>query len=236
VLTVGLLDVHKIVSADNWTATLVARLQVVTNHCNLNLSLNGIIIYKSEFNFGKHPKNLFFFADVTFHPAPTHECTNLVSIIALQYPLHREMARLALREKSQKPTGNFRKGSLPTPTWSNHTRMTSNTRNVLGVARLIWCCALTKNQTRYRTDTGRVRDHRARGQPTLPPSSHTRRARQAHAFHRPSHGQDGIRTRWSKRLLTLAKLSSHKERRVCRWKSHTYGITSRKPNGGGGLG
>ncbi len=62
-LTVGLLDVHKIVSADNWTATLVARLQVVINHCNLNLSLNGIIIYKSEFNFGKHPKNLFFFAD-----------------------------------------------------------------------------------------------------------------------------------------------------------------------------
>ena len=47
-----------------------------------------------------------------------------------------------------------------------------------------------------------------------PQSSHTRRARQAHCYHRRS--QDCIRTQRSKRLLALAKLSSHKEGYVCR--------------------
>jgi len=67
---------------------------------------------------------------------------------------------------------------------------------------------------RYRTDTGRVRDITAPVDKLPLRSRPTQGTQDERTLSRPS--QDGIRTRRSKPLLTLAKLSPHKGRYVCR--------------------
>src|SRR6266702_681419 len=114
-------------------------------------------------------------------------------------------------------------------------------RNILpmGVARVIWCCDLTKGQIRYHTDTGRLRDITA---PMDNPPIRTRPTQGAQDEHTLS--TDLVKMAFEcdgpsgcQRLLRLFPNycifgdSSHRERYVCKnflSEELFYGIISRK--------